>query len=71
MLFVQHVVYAHLITHIADVTALPGATSNPPEGGAVNGRAPYVPCRRNVCSILVKLELVPAVPESSMRVSFD
>ena len=52
MLFVQHFAYAHLITHVADVTALPGATSNPPGGGAFSGTATYV-MRRNVCSILV------------------
>ena len=71
MLFVQHFAYAHLITHVADVTALPGATSNPPEGGAFNGTAAYVLCRRNACSILVKLEVVPVVPEAGMRVSID
>ena len=71
MLFVQHFACAHLITHVADVTALPGATSNPPEGGAFNGTATYVLCRRQVCSILVKLEVVPAVPEAGMRVPID
>jgi hypothetical protein len=71
MLFVQHFAYTHLITHVADVTELPGATSNPPEGGAFNGTAAYTLCRRNVCSILVKLEVVPAVPEAGTRVSID
>jgi hypothetical protein len=71
MLFVQHFAYAHLITHVADVTALPGATSNLPEGGAFNGTATYVLCRRIMCSILVKLEVVPAVPEAGIRVYID
>ena len=62
MLFVQHFAYAHLITHVANVTALPDATLNSPEGGACNGTATYVLCRRNVCSILVKTEILPAVP---------
>jgi hypothetical protein len=42
MLFVQHFAYAHLITHVADVTALRGATSDLPEGGPFNGTATYV-----------------------------
>jgi len=52
MLFVQHFTYARLITHVADVTALPGATSNPSAGGAFNGTATYVLCRQIACSML-------------------